>query len=196
MKRFATGPRRWWFVLAAAAALMVGTALTAVATAGSAVHPRSGTNVTSPLIVGQASGGGCRMGYDTETATLVPPDDSTPDNIPAGSVTITKPCQGAVLGEFTSETTTSGSGFLHIDMRATCTGTGGFTNPCTVGQQVFASPGHTFLQNVLESTQTHAMTMVWTGLKRGIWRFEVLPGGNGTGFLGFRTFVVEAFAGG
>jgi hypothetical protein len=35
--------------------------------------------------------------------------------------------------------------------------------------------------------------MVWTGLPRGLWRFEVLPGGNNSANLQFRSFVVEAF---
>ena len=35
--------------------------------------------------------------------------------------------------------------------------------------------------------------MVWTGLRRGVWRFEVLPGGNNHAQLLFRSFVVEAF---
>jgi hypothetical protein len=137
------------------------------------------------------------MGYDTQSSTLTPPDDSTADNPPAGSVTITKPCTGAVVGQFVGEVSTSTSGgFIHLDMRATCTGTGGFSNACTVGQQVFASPGHTFLQNNTQGVETHGMNMVWTGLKKGIWRFEALPGGGSSANLQFRTFHVEAFAGG
>ncbi len=79
-------------------------------------------------------------------------------------------------------------------MRATCTGTRGLASPCTVGQQVFASPGHTFFQNAVAGIQTHAVMMVWNSLPRGLWRFEVLPGGNNRANLQFRTFVVEAFA--
>jgi hypothetical protein len=148
---------------------------------------------SGPLISGTGKGGGCKMGYDTESSTLTPPDDSTADNVAAGSVTLTKGCNGPVVGQFTSEVGISSGGFIHIDMRATCIGTGGFTNHCTVGQVTFASPGHTFFSQNPGNIETHAMNMVWV-LLPGQWRFDVLPGGNGTAFLDFRTFTVEAFA--
>lgn len=183
-----------------AAMVLLVSGATVVGAVGSdpGAHPRgvSSGDERVARVSGQATGGGCRMGYDTQSGTLIPPDDSTADNVPAGSVTINKPCPGVVIGAFTSEVSTSTAGdFIHLDMRATCTGTGGFASPCTVGQQVFASPGHTFFQNVQSGVQTHAMSMVWTGLRRGIWRFEVLPGGNNRANLQFRTFTVEAFAG-
>lgn len=183
-------------ILAGAAALLAsGTAVAVASGQGGATHSRN--PVVKPLIAGESTGGGCRMGYDTQSATLIPPDDSTADNVPAGVVNIRKPCPGAVVGQFVAETGTSTAGdFIHIDMRATCTGTGGLASPCTVGQQVFASPGHTFMQNVVAGTQTHSVNMVWSGLPRGLWRFEVLPGGNNRANLQFRTFVVEAFNGG
>jgi hypothetical protein len=40
------------------------------------------------------------------------------------------------------------------------------------------------------------MSMVWSGLNRGEWRFEVMAGGGGNAFVDFHTFVVEAFKGG
>jgi hypothetical protein len=174
--------------------LLVGGASFAVAGGGD--HARSSSLATTAAAVGQASGGGCRMGYDTETSIVTPPDDSTSDNPPAATVSIRKPCPGAVIGEFTSETSIPSGGYIHLDMRATCTSTGGFTSPCTVGQQVFASPGHTFFASNAGAIETHAMNMVWSGLPRGVWTFEVLPGGNGTAFVDFRTYVVEAFSGG
>jgi hypothetical protein len=101
---------------------------------------------------------------------------------------------GAVIGMFVSEVSTATAGdFIHIDMRATCTGTGGLASPCTVGQQVFGSPGHMFMQNVQSGTQTHSIQMAWTGLPCGLWTFEVLPGGNNHANLQFRSFAVEAF---
>jgi hypothetical protein len=82
-------------------------------------------------------------------------------------------------------------------MRATCTGKGGFTSPCTVGQQVIALPGDSFFQNNSGfGGETNAMDMVWPGLKRGVWKFEVLPGGDPSSFVEFRTFTVTAFTGG
>ena len=184
------------FVALAATAVVVGA--TVGYASGSKVHSRneSSENVTA-FIAGQSTGGGCRMGYDTQSSTLTPPDDSTADNVPAASVTITKPCAGAVVGQFQSEVSTTTAGaFIHIDMRATCTATAGFANACTVGSQVFGSPGHTFLQNVSAGVQTHGVNMVWTGLPKGRWTFDVLPGGGAGANLQFRTFHVEAFAGG
>jgi hypothetical protein len=173
--------------------LVIGGASFAIAD-GAGDHSRSTGSGQQLLIAGQSTGGGCRMGYDTQTSTNTPPDDSTSDNVPAGVVDLRKTCPGAVIGTFTSEVVTSVAGdFLHIDMRATCTGTGGMSSPCTVGQQIFASPGHTFFRNDQGNVETHAATMVWTGLRRGLWRFEVLPGGNNSANLQFRSFVVEAF---
>lgn len=159
-------------------------------------HDRSSSSAAQARIASQA-GPGCRMGYDTQSSTLTPPDDSTADNVAAATVEIKKVCPGAVTGHFVSETSTATAGdFIHIDMRATCLGTAGLANPCTVGQQVFGSPGHTFMQNSTSGVQTHGVQMVWTGLARGRWRFEVLPGGNNRANLQFRSFVVEAFTGG
>lgn len=160
-------------------------------------HHRSSVaeGAPQPMLVGQTTGGVCRMGYDTQLNSLTPPDDSTGDNPPAGSVNLRKTCQGAVVGTFVAEVTT-GSGYLHLDMRATCTGTGGMTGACTVGQQVLASPGHTFLKNEPAVGETQSMTMVWTGLKKGLWRFDALVGGINGASVMFRTFTVEAYNGG
>jgi hypothetical protein len=157
-----------------------------------AEHARSASKV-SPKIVG-ATKGICVTGFDTETGILTPPDDSTSDNVAAGTVTLIQKCSGVAVGRFTSEVVTSGAGdFIHIDMRATCVGTGGFTAPCTVGQQIFASPGHSFFQNnVQPGFEVNGINMVWSGLKPGVWKYEVLPGGNNHAFLDFRTFTVEA----
>jgi hypothetical protein len=128
---------------------------------------------------------------------LVPPDDSTADNVPANTVTLSKGCPGAVMGLWVGETSTPTAGdFIHMDMRATCTGTGGFSSPCTVGQQVFGSPGHTFVQNAVSGSQTHSLQMMWTALPRGVWQFDVLPGGNNRANIQFRSFTVQAFSGG
>jgi hypothetical protein len=158
---------------------------------------RQARTLAPTAAVGTASGGGCKAGYDTETSVLTPPDDSTADNPVAGSVTFTKSCTGAVVGHFTSETSIPSGGFIHLDMIATCVGTGGFSTHCTVGQTVFGQPGHTFFAtSPTTNIETHAMDMVWPGLVKGQWNFAVRPGGNGTAFVDFRTFFVEAFNGG
>jgi hypothetical protein len=179
--------------------LFVAVTATAAATAlavGSRSDPLKHSAARTPLAeTGGKPAGGCRLGNYSETATLTPPDDSTGDNTPAATVTFTKPCSGPVVGSFTSEVATNDAGeFIHLDMRATCVGTGGFTTHCTVGQQIPGNPGHTFFQNnVQPGAESNAVTMFWKALKRGKWTFEVLPGGNGTAALDFRTFIVEAF---
>jgi hypothetical protein len=198
MKRFAflEPGRKPISVLAGAALLLIGSASMAGAAGGPAL-PRSSTTA-APAVAAQTVGGACRAGYDAESQTFTPPDSTTADNPAAATVTITKPCPGAVVGRFTSETaTTPGTGFLDIDMRATCIGKGGFTNPCAVGQQVFALPGNTIFQfNSGFFGMANAVDLVWPGLKRGVWRFEVLPGGDGFSILGNRMFTVMAFNGG
>ncbi len=176
--------------------LVAGGATWVVAAGSDATHPR-GQAAADPRISGQATGGGCRMGYETRTDTIIPPDDSTGDNAPANTVTIRKVCPGAMVATWSGETSTpTSSDFIHMDLRATCTATGGLANPCTVGQQVFASPGHTFVQNGPTSLGTRSHTGAWSGLNRGIWQIDVLPGGNNAANVQFRTLVVEAFNGG
>jgi hypothetical protein len=171
--------------------LTVGAAIAVAATSGQAVHSRAGgLGPAAPRISGVANGA-CQFGYDTHTDILTPPDDSTANNPPAGLVTLVKPCKGPVIGSFTSEVgTPDADDFIHIDMRATCVAA-----PCTVGASFFGNPGHTFFQNnVQPGVETNAMDMVWGGLGPGTWRFEVLPGGDGTAFLFFRTFTVVAYS--
>ena len=91
-----------FFVALAATAMVIGATIGYAS--GSANHSRSkSSSSAAALITGQSTGGGCRMGYDTQNNTNIPPDDSVSDNAPAASVTITKPCAGAVIGQFTSE---------------------------------------------------------------------------------------------
>jgi hypothetical protein len=175
-------------VIATAAA-----AVAAMAAARSADEARQRALSASPLVTGSA-GGGCRTGFDTQTATNIPPDDSTTDNVPAGSVTMTKSCNKLVVGLLTTEVSTPNAGdFIHMDMRATCIGTGGFASHCVVGTQFFASPGHSFLQNGVAALHIEAVQMVWPSLAPGQWRFEALPGGNNSANLQFRSFVVQAY---
>ena len=191
--------KRFGFVLAGAAALALAVTAVVFAASGGAGSAADATRASGPSVAQAtgAGGGGCKMGFDTENTVLIPPSDATLSNPPAGVVTFTKGCSGAAVGQFTSEvsTGTSGGGFIHLDMRATCIGTGGFAAPvCTVGQEVLAAPGHTFLDNTQHSaTEVHGMNMVWPALPRGKWKFEALPGGNGSSSLDYRTFTVEAY---
>lgn len=182
--------------IALAAAVAVGSGGTAIALGSGGDHSRGEARV---LVSGQSSAGSCKMGYDTQTSTLVPPDDTTGDNTPAASVQLKKKCAGAVIATFTSEIQLPAAGdFIHLDLRAKCNGPGGLTGPtCTPGQTVFAAPGHVFLDNdVSTGTSSHSVNGVFRGLKRGSWTFQALPGGNNSGNLQFRSLVVEGFTGG
>ena len=192
MRGMSLSGRRAVVVGIATLGLVAGGATLVVAVGSDAEHPR-GQEPAGQRISGQGTGGGCRMGYDTQTSTNTPPDDETGDNLPANTVTIRKVCQGPMIATWTGEVYALSTGeYIHMDLRATCTGTGGLSNPCTVGAEVNSSPGHTFLQTDAPGRGTRSMVGVWS-LKRGIWSVEALPGGNGTASVEFRTLVVEAF---
>jgi hypothetical protein len=147
------------------------------------------------------TGGVCKTGFDTQTDTIYPPDDSVSNNPAAGNVVMTKACGGAVAVTFSSETTTPASGdFIDLEFRATCTGTGGYSSHCTVGKTKDGSPGHInfAVYHSNSNSESHAYTQVFSGLKRGKWKFEVLPGSNGTltAAVRWRTTMVQAFNGG
>ena len=89
------------------ALILGGTTVAVAAGSEGPDHPRPTNREVSALVTAESTGGGCRMGFDTRSDTLVPPDDSTANNVAAASVTITKPCAGAVVGQFTSETITA-----------------------------------------------------------------------------------------
>lgn len=181
--------------LAAVAVALFGGHAVAGAAGGGATHARGGAE-SGTEATGAGTGGGCGMAYDSETSTNIPPDDTTSDNAPAAVATLKKGCPGSTVAVFESEMSTpSSADFIHLDMRATCTATGGYSNPCTVGSTFYASPGHTFAQNGPTSFGTRSVQQVFTALKRGVWKFEVLPGGNNSANLQFRTFTVQSFQG-
>lgn len=172
-------------------------ALVVSATAFASSQDPARQSGAKPSITGTTTGKICKAGYDTEASVVTPPDDSTGDNPAAGIVTLTKSCKGAVVASLDTEVGTATNGFIHMDMRATCTGTGGFTTHCTVGSQVFGNPGHTFVEtNGSQQIATHPVTEVFAGLLPGQWKVEALPGGDGASFVDYRTFVVQAYSGG
>ncbi len=152
-------------------------------------------------LTGQASGGGCRVGVDTDQEGGIPTGDEGFYNV-ASAVQISKPCPGIVVGQLVTETgldaKATGSGFLAGVMLATCVSKGGYSSPCTPGTEVIAAPGEMFLdEDVQSEIETRSMNAVWPNLKRGVWLFEFLVRGDGTNAaLFFRTFHVEAFSGG
>ena len=112
--------------------------------------------LTTPAVTANSKAGPCKVGFDTETGSLIPPDDSTTDKAAAGTVQMKKQCAGGC-----------GCGVL---LRG-----GGDA----------------------EGSRVHSLQMVFSGLKRGAWKFEVLPGSpSANAFLGFRTFTVTAYNGG
>jgi hypothetical protein len=154
-------------------------------------------------LTGQASGGGCRLGFDAQVEPFVPAAPDKEGFVDVAAVArINKPCQGVVVGQFVTETALveapTGTGFLHADMVAVCVSKGGYTNPCTPGSEVYPSPGEIWLDdNVQPETETRSMNEVWRSLKRGVWDFYVLVWGDGeNAAIGYRTFHVEAFSGG
>jgi hypothetical protein len=196
MRQLTRGARLAAAVVAAGAFAGLGATL-AGGVGGPDDRTQGATSGPAPKIVGVASGGFCKMGYDTEQAPVTPPDDFTADNTPAASVKFVKKCNGSVIALFTSEVSApNDADYIHLDFRATCLGNGGQTNPCTKGTQVKASPGHTLFDYGPTSFGVRAVQEVWSALPAGNWLFEVLPGGNNSANLQFRELRVDAFQGG
>lgn len=153
-----------------------------------------------PTLATNTTGGVCKTGFDTQTATVYPPDDSVENNPTAGRVALTKSCSGAVAVTFSSETSTPASGdYIDLSFYATCTGTGGYRTHCAVGAVREGAPGHiNFATCCHSNVESHAYTQVFSGLRRGKWRFDVRPGSNGspTASVRWRTTMVQAYNGG
>jgi hypothetical protein len=136
----------------------------------------------------------CGTATSSKIAAIKPPDTSTDDNPPAAFVELSKACNGVVVGNFSANVNTPFEGtFISIDMRATCLATGGFPKPCSVGEQFLAKHAQTILQaNYAPNPRENSITMIWPRLSPGIWRFEVLPGGDGKASLFNRNFTATA----
>lgn len=176
---------------------LVGVAAGAALVAAGGTYALAAPGPASISGTGVSTGGPCRVGYDTSSATLTPPDELLADNPVAGTVTMRKPCAGAVVGAFSAEVETA-TGVVTLTMWATCVGTGGLEDACTVGDQVVARPGYTYLAeggSAEPTTSVHSMQMVFPALPRGRWRFDAVPGGSNA-TLHSRTFVVTAYPGG
>lgn len=188
-----------------AAALGVASMLCAGAVTADPTHPRGGanqSNAAAPTATGTNNGATCKVSFATDTSTFTPPDDminatADPNSYAALGVSAVKPCMGNVIAFFNAETnTTTSGGFIHAIGLATCVATGGLSNPCTVGQKVYAEPGagsHHFLQTNQQSQETHAAIFVFPQMNRGQWRFQILVGGNGASNVQWRSLVVEMF---
>ena len=194
--RILTGRRSALVLAVAATTAVVATGSVAMARGGDGRIRQSTASVAT--IMTNTSGGACKTGFDTEQDLLTPPDDTPDGNEDAGTVVMTKRCTGAASITFSSETNTSGTGdFIDLAFFATCIGTGGYTHHCHVGAERVASPGGTFFQhNSFPETQVQSVTEVFSGLSRGKWRFEVVPGGNNHAYLQYRTTMVQAYSGG
>jgi hypothetical protein len=184
-------------VILAALALAVSSGVALARDGDQAKLQRAGSR---QLVTTNTTGGVCKSGFDTQKATVYPPDDSADDNPTAGRVVLRKSCGGAVAVTFSSETWTPTSGdFIDLSFFATCTGTGGYRTHCTVGAVREGAPGHiNFAACCHADPESHAYTQVFSGLKRGKWRFDVRPGSNGsaTASVRWRSTMVQAYIGG
>lgn len=167
------------------------------ANAGPETHPRARDGAAAGQAVPPpppgATGALCKTAFDASTGSITPPDDSTDDNPAAASVTMLKLCIGPVIGRIAAEVTAEArNSFIHVDLRATCIKPKG-QNPCTAGDVVYAAPGHTFMATGPLKVQSHAVQMLWDDLPSGQWKFEVLPGGDGTAFMGWRMMTIDAY---
>src|SRR3954454_10174135 len=130
--------RRNAVVLAVAATTaVVASGSVAMATGGvGRLHQGKASVASVADVTTNTSGGVCKVGFDTWHDQLTPPDDTPVGNEDAGTVILKKKCDGAVSITFSAETNTSGTGdFIDLAFFATCTGTGGYTHHCTVGNQ-------------------------------------------------------------
>ena len=189
-------PRMAVLVILATGAMIVSGTMVAVARDGGDQGLRT-ASTPGQVTVG-SRGGVCKGGFQTATSILKPAVSAPEDNTPADTVTFTKGCTGAATATFSAVTNTPGpNDFLDLKMRAKCVGSGGYSSHhCQVGNSKFATPGLTDFQTVRTGPQAHTMTMLFTGLSRGKWRFEALLGGNNDSTVTQRTFVVQAYNGG
>jgi hypothetical protein len=174
-------------VVAAVAALSVATTIV-VAGDGPSDMPTA----VDELQTTGSGGAICRFGFDARTGLL-----SNPGAHIVASVTLTKKCAGHVTGEFATEAETeifgSGAGEINAHMQATCTGTGGFTNPCSVGQSIWALPANMMLSYGNSFFGARSIAQVWPSLRPGVWRFDVWVNIVNNGILGDRTLLVNAY---
>jgi hypothetical protein len=178
--------RKAWLITAMTGALVLAFG-TGLLVAGSADHPRE-VGAAAP-VSSKGVGGGCGMAAVTDTSTFTPDDDNSvePDNT-ALKVPLKKSCSGPVVADFETEVFTDADGFIHATAFAKCVGGG-----CPLGVQKTAAPGHVFLQNEVNTTDTSGMVFVFHQLGRGKWQFRIGAGGDGGSSLEFRSLVVEAF---
>jgi hypothetical protein len=54
------------------------------------------------------------------------------------------------------------------------------------------SSGEVFAIHRSADPRGKSVTMIWPRLRQGVWRFEVLPGGDGASSLSGRTFTATA----
>jgi hypothetical protein len=155
---------------------------------------------TLPEITTVTTGGPCIAAMQTRNNTVALPGGDILGNAPVVSVTMTKPCTGAVTAEFNAVVYANQSTQqVFVLGVAKCVGTGGYATPhCTVGQVIQGSPGPVIFKDmgVVTSGESHSADFVWTGLKRGKWRFDIRPTGFNDPSLEYRSLIVNAYKGG
>jgi hypothetical protein len=176
-------------------AVVVGVVLGALVSGGSFVLAQDRPATSDRVALGAAADTNgwknsvCLLAYDTHTEYVDLPGAATT----VAAVRARKPCPGATIGSFTADTYVGVGGALSIQsMKATCVATGGFSNPCAVGQTAFARLGGNALRWGSGDWETHGVDLLWPNLRRGVWRFEVLVFGRDAAVdsLSTRTFTV------
>lgn len=175
---------------------LAGLAIAAAAMMNTAAAEEQGADTRS-TVSSSMSGKVCRIAYFTAHAVYTIPDISPLDNVGGGSVILKKGCAGAVFVEYFAET----NGDLSALARATCLGSGGFSNACAAGAIAYSSGFGTQLYGLGEDatvgTQGHAAKFIFKGLKRGKWKIDILLSATvPLSYVEFRSMVATAYVGG
>lgn len=151
-----------------------------------------------PDVTTVTTGGPCRAGIQTKNGTVTVPAGNILTNPAVASVTMTKPCAGAVTASFTAVVNAIGATQqVRVIGIAKCIGTGGFATHCTVGQTLIGSPDDTVIKDNGAAPQaTHSAVFAWKGLKKGTWRFDIRATGTDNPSVYNRSLIVNAYNGG
>jgi hypothetical protein len=86
----------------------------------------------------------CSIEYDTRADRI----ELSTAAVVTDIVDITKPCVGEVIATFSTEASNPINTLIRVALRATCIGDGGFSRPCSVGEQIFLqSPARAFCKS-------------------------------------------------
>ena len=152
------------------------------------------TALFPPAQATQVNPRACALGYDKRNFLLRVP--AAADEILLFTV-LDKPCLGPVIIRLAAATAIYPGSSARITLRARCTATGGYANPCTQGQLIHPIGNIARLAgNTGGLWETHSYEFIIEHQKQGIWKYELLLNADRDGSKGFvreRTMVVEAY---